>query len=580
MLSSHAHTGVMAPSKRASSTRLAPSSVRPARSSSRVTAAASPTPLALGQQQQRQQQLGRQQRAGQSVRRPSVRAAAGNGAPEPDIYDTIVVGGGISGLVTAQALATKHSDAVQSFLVTEARERVGGNITSMAGDGYVWEEGPNSFQPNDSMLMAAVDAGVADQLVFGDPKAPRFVFWQNKLRPTPSGPDALTFDLMSIWGKIRAGLGAVGVANGSMPASEESVEQFIRRNLGAEVFERLIEPFCSGVYAGDPSKLSMKAAFNKIWILEKNGGSLVGGAIKLFQDRKANPPAPRDGRLPPKPAGQTVGSFRNGLQTLPEAIGAKLADRIRCNWKLTSITQDASSGVYTLSYDTPSGPSSLRARSVAMTMPAWALADLVRPAAPAAADALAGFDYPPVAAVTLAYPQTAVRDDRRAADGSVPGFGQLHPRTQGVTTLGTIYSSSLFPGRCPEGEFLLLNYIGGATNRGVKEATNEQLAEQVDKDLRTMLLKPDAPKPRIVGVRVWPRAIPQFNVGHLDQLEATKKAMAGAGLGGVLLGGNYVAGVALGRCVEFGYDFASQVADYVKAKKGSPAAAREKVGAA
>jgi oxygen-dependent protoporphyrinogen oxidase len=163
----------------------------------------------------------------------------------------VIVGAGISGLVTAQALAAKYSDRVPSFLVTEARERVGGNITSMASDdGYVWEEGPNSFQPNDSMLEIAVscssehagpapapqrpstaapppspalnrpqvDAGVDKDLVFGDPKAPRFVFWEGKLRATPSGPDALTFDLLSIWGKIRAGLGAVGLyKSGPMP---------------------------------------------------------------------------------------------------------------------------------------------------------------------------------------------------------------------------------------------------------------------------------------------------------------------------------------------------------------------------
>ena len=111
---------------------------------------------------------------------------------------------------------------------------------------------------------AAVDAGVADQLVFGDPKAPRFVWWEGKLRPTPSGPDVVTFDLMSFPGKIRAGLGAAGLWKAPMPAEEESVEKFVRRNLGAEVFERLIEPFCSGVYAGDPAKLSMKAAFNRV----------------------------------------------------------------------------------------------------------------------------------------------------------------------------------------------------------------------------------------------------------------------------------------------------------------------------
>lgn len=206
-----------------------------------------------------------------AARAAAAPAAAGAAPPsaggdaESGVLDTVVVGAGISGLVTAQALATRHAGTVQSFLVTEGRDRVGGNITSMQGDGYIWEEGPNSFQPNDAMLQAAVDAGCDAQLVFGDPTAPRFVWWEGKLRATPSGPDALTFDLLSLWGKLRAGLGAVGIVKGGpMPEYEESVEQFIRRNLGAEVFERLIEPFCSGVYAGDPSKLSMQAAFNRV----------------------------------------------------------------------------------------------------------------------------------------------------------------------------------------------------------------------------------------------------------------------------------------------------------------------------
>lgn len=95
---------------------------------------------------------------------------------------------------------------------------------------------------------------------------------------------------------------------------EESVEQFVRRNLGDEVFFRLIEPFCSGVYAGDPKKLSMKAAFGRVHVLEEKGGSIIGGALKFFQERKQNPPPPRDPRLPEKPKGQTVGSFRKASQ--------------------------------------------------------------------------------------------------------------------------------------------------------------------------------------------------------------------------------------------------------------------------
>jgi protoporphyrinogen/coproporphyrinogen III oxidase len=308
-----------------------------------------------------------------------------------------------------QALQAEHAGKVGSVLVTEGRDRVGGNIATVDNsEGFLWEEGPNSFQPSDAILKAAVDAGIADELVLGDPKAPRFVYWEGRLRPTPSGLDAFTFDLMSIIGKIRAGLGAMGFKS-PMPEQEETVEQFVRRNLGDEVFYRLIEPFCSGVYAGDPTKLSMKAAFGKVYDLEKKGGSIIGGVLKLIQERRANPPPPRDARLPPKPQGQTVGSFRRGLRTLPEAIAAKLG-AVRTSWTLKEVSKDGD--LYRLKYDTPEGSKELRARTVALTVPSYVAADLIRPVSAKAADALAGFDYPPVAAVTLSYPESAILSDR------------------------------------------------------------------------------------------------------------------------------------------------------------------------
>lgn len=137
----------------------------------------------------------------------SASAASAAAGSDSKVYDVVVVGGGISGLSTGLALRANHKGT--SFVITEGRDRVGGNITTRQEGGYIWEEGPNSFQPGDPILQAAVDADVADKLVLGDPKAPRFVWWEGKLRPTPSGPDALTFDLLSVWGKIRAGLVSV-----------------------------------------------------------------------------------------------------------------------------------------------------------------------------------------------------------------------------------------------------------------------------------------------------------------------------------------------------------------------------------
>ncbi|KAF7063449.1 hypothetical protein CFC21_069967 [Triticum aestivum] len=474
--------------------------------------------------------------------------------------ECVIVGAGISGLCTAQALATRYG--VSDLLVTEARDRPGGNITTVErpDEGYLWEEGPNSFQPSDPVLTMAVDSGLKDDLVFGDPNAPRFVLWEGKLRPVPSKPGDLPFfSLMSIPGKLRAGLGALGIRP-PPPGREESVEEFVRRNLGAEVFERLIEPFCSGVYAGDPSKLSMKAAFGKVWRLEEIGGSIIGGTIKAIQDKGKNPKPPRDPRLP-APKGQTVASFRKGLAMLPNAIASRLGSKVKLSWKLTSITKADNQG-YVLGYETPEGLVSVQAKSVIMTIPSYVASDILRPLSIDAADALSKFYYPPVAAVTVSYPKEAIRKEC-LIDGELQGFGQLHPRSQGVETLGTIYSSSLFPNRAPAGRVLLLNYIGGSTNTGIVSKTESDLVGAVDRDLRKMLINPRAADPLALGVRVWPQAIPQFLIGHLDRLAAAKSALGQGGYDGLFLGGNYVAGVALGRCIEGAYESASQVSDFL-----------------
>lgn len=493
-----------------------------------------------------------------------------------ETYDCVVVGGGISGLCTAQALALEHAERASKVLVTEARERVGGNITSMTSeDGkYLWEEGPNSFQPSQAVLKMAVDSGLKDELVLGDPNAPRFVWWEGKLRPVPASPaDLPFFDLMSFPGKIRAGLGAMGLRP-QPPAGEETVEQFVKRNLGDEVFYRLIEPFCSGVYAGDPTKLSMKAAFGKVQRLEEIGGSIVGGSIKAIQEKKNNPD-PVDPRLP-KPKGQTVGSFRRGLKQLPEAISQMLGDRVKVNYTLDQIQKE--NGVFKLTYSTPEGVQVVETKTVVLTVPAYVAATLVKEASLDAADALSSLYYPPVGAVTLVYPKSSVRSDRLAPDGNLPGFGQLHPRTQGITTLGTIYSSSLFPDRCPDDEVMFLNYIGGTLNPSILNMPKEELVKQVDTDIRKMLIKEDAPAPKVVGVRVWPKAIPQFLLGHLETVESARQGIADAGMEGLFLGGNYVSGVALGKCVEGAYESAKEISEFLSlmnASAATPAAGQE-----
>lgn len=289
----------------------------------------------------------------------------------------------------------------------------------------------------------------------------------------------------------------------------------------------------------------MKAAFGKVWRLEDIGGSIIGGVLKLIQEGRSNPAPPWDADLP-KPKGQTVASFRKGLQTLPMAIERILGpERVKVDWELTDVKKEG--GGYALTYTTPSGPTTVRAKAVVFTIPSYKLAQVLKVPVPAAAGKLGEFYYPPVGAVTVAYPKSSIKEERLAlGGGELKGFGQLHPRSQKITTLGTIYSSVLFPNRAPEGMVLLLNYIGGAKNLSIEKMTDDQLVDQVDLDLRRMLIKDDAPKPRKVGVRVWKQAIPQFNVGHLDVLAAARKGLDGAQWDGVFLGGNYSAGESSG----------------------------------
>lgn len=492
------------------------------------------------------------------------------------VLDCLVVGSGISGSCTAFHLA--RNEGVENVLLAERNADVGGNVISLEKDGFVWEEGPNSFQPTPQIMKTVSELGIADDLVLADASKPRFVYWKGEgagqklanlhALPTNLPGDLLTFQLLTWPGRIRAALGAIGVI-GPQPAAEESVRDFVTRHLGSEAFERIIDPFVSGVYAGDPDELSMKAALKKIYRLEglgDYGPGLVSGALNRFkeiaEEKRANPPEPE---WPTYKGGQ-LGSFRKGLQTLPNAVRDYLGEsRVRTSWALTKLAKLDEGEGYEATFDTPEGPQAVRARSVVLTAPTRVTSKVARDVIPAV-ERLEEVYSPPVASVTMAYPKESFKELPNAEPGKpLNGFGHLLPRKMGIRSLGTIWSSSLFPGRAPEGWELLLTYIGGARDKGIQGMAEEDIVKQVDLDNKEILLKPDAPPGKLVGIKVWDYAIPQYRKGHLDilrEIEAQEKATPG-----FYLQGNYKTGVAFGDCVASGITQAEAVKAFLETAK-------------
>lgn len=451
--------------------------------------------------------------------------------------DVLIIGAGISGLTIAHELAIAKKYRV---LVAEAQDRVGGSITSAKNDeGYQWEEGPNSFQPAPELLRLAVQVGLKDELVLADGKLPRFVFLNGKLNALPmSPPTAIASKVLTWGGKIRLALGAIGFARPAM-AGEESVDQFFSRILGRQAVERLVAPFISGVYAGDPKRLSAKAAFSKIARLETYGG-LLAGAILSGKERKAQ--KLNDPNLPKVKTGE-LGSFREGIKMLPESIATKLRKQgtaVKQQWTLRSLEKQGD--IYISKFDTPTGEETVRARSVVLTTPAYVTAKLLQDYLPAASQALNEIFYPTVACVVLAYPQSEFAYDMK-------GFGNLIPRTQGVRTLGTIWSSSLFAGRAPEGWQLLLNFIGGTLDPALAKLSEPEIIAAVHQDLKRTILRPDTKaEPKAIAVHVWDKAIPQYEIGHLERLAIVETELQKSQ--GLYISANFIGGVALGDCIK------------------------------
>ncbi|MFO1325133.1 MAG: protoporphyrinogen oxidase [Burkholderiales bacterium] len=455
--------------------------------------------------------------------------------------DAIVVGAGISGLVVAHALHRLG----RSVVVLEASSRAGGVIATARRDGALVERGPNSTLDTSPAIGALLDElGLAGERVdAGAAGRKRFVVRDGTLRALPMSPAKLvTTRVFSFGAKLRV-LREPFIA-AAPPGGDESVASFVRRRLGDEFLDYAINPFVAGIYAGDPARMSVAAAFPRLVALERDYGGLIRGQIAGARARR------RRGETPKAAAGSF--SFRNGMQSLTDALAAGLP-RVEYGVRVEGLAKEADG--FAVAGTRAGEAMSLRSRTAVLATEAPAAAAIVDAIAPDAARALSAIDYAPIAIVVSCY---ARQDIAHPLDG----FGFLVPEKEKRKILGTLFSSTLFPGRAPEGSVLLTTFVGGRRNPECLAMNDAELAAAVHTEMAALLGAGKAPAWQDI-VR-WPRAIPQYEIGHPDRVGAL--AAAEANVPGLWFCANYRGGVSVGDRVVRGIEQAAQVDAWLAAR--------------
>lgn len=433
---------------------------------------------------------------------------------------TIVIGGGMAGLVAAHTRASAGEEVV----LLEASAEPGGVVRSVRRDGYLLEAGPNTVRPTPELMDLVTRLGLESEVRIADPALPRYIDFAGRLHELAASPLALlTTGLLSLGGKARL---LTEPFRRSPAPPGESVRDFFARRLGPEVADRLVTPFVSGIFAGDASALSAEAAFPSLFRWDRDHGSLVVGAVR---EARSRPKAPR----PPRPRGLL--SFRDGLATLPRALARTLGPSFRPNSAVTSVSPSGSG--FRLTVGTSHGD--LEADRVILATDAAAAARLVRPFEPEAADALDAIPYPPLAVLHLSLPEAALRRP-------LVGFGHLVVPDPSRRILGAVWSSSLFPDRAPEGRALLTVFLGGARDPKAASLSDEALLEVAGRDLSAQGLSSQPPD--LVLLTRWPRAIPQYTSGHGSRIGALERAETRSP--GLRFIGNYRGGISVGDVVK------------------------------
>lgn len=406
-----------------------------------------------------------------------------------------IIGGGITGLSLAYFLLERRS--ALDILVLESEKKAGGKIWTDKVDGFLCEWGVNGFLDNRPKTLELVSKLSLSPLRSNDNARKRYIFTNGKLTLLPESPTAfLTSNLLSLPGRLRV-IWEIFVPK--WRGGDESLAHFATRRLGREAFEKLIDPMASGIFAGDPEKMSLKSCFTKVYALEQKYGSLIRGMIKLQKEAK------KTGKKVGAGPGGTLTSFYDGMETFIDALTDVLGNRLRTRAEVVSIGRKGNTYSMFLS-----DGSQLETDAVVCATPAFTTASMVKELSEQLSSLLGGISYPAISVVCFGYKKEKIRRD-------LDGFGFLIPFRERRKILGTLWDSSIFPNRAPHGHVLLRTMIGGARMSDLAVEDERKLVRIVTDELNDIM--GISSEPDFVKVYTHRKGIPQYVVGHAERIE-------------------------------------------------------------
>jgi oxygen-dependent protoporphyrinogen oxidase len=436
-----------------------------------------------------------------------------------------ILGGGISGLT----LAWQLQKAGVAYDLFEAETTPGGCLRSVSHpDGYLVETGPNSLQLSDELLELITELGLVDEIQDAAAVSKnRYVLRNGRYQQLPGTPPTLLTNSFFSW-KAKFNI-LQELRRPAAPLNpNETVDAFFRRRFGPEIVDYAVNPFISGIYAGDPAQLLIHKTFSKVAALEQQYGSVLRGLAKTGGGA---------GR-------RRIISLQGGIQKLTDTLAAKLTHH-HVGQRVLALHRTAKGGYQVQTSAGSNGGFSYDA--VVLALPTFAAAPLLAPLFPEAAAALAAVHYPPMAAVYTAYRRTDVGHP-------LDGFGALHPKVEQPYAAGSIWTSSIFPNRVPDGQVLFTTFVGGA-----QYEVNAQQPETVQKaavhEELSRFYDIKAAQPLWQYRYLWDKAIPQYDQ-HIVAAHTTTDALQAQGIWSAA---NWRGGVGVPDCIRHARHIAEQL---------------------